>query len=89
MAKYLSYQENIQENNVEKKNTEKKAPQQNTQDKQKQLEKQKKIDNYNRKRETAKEQLKEIQERPVSRRTRSQTKQNRKELKKLESYVTY
>ena len=73
----------------QKKNTEKKAPQETRQDKEKQLEKQKKIDNYNRKRETAKEQLKEIQERPVSRRTRSQTKQNREELKKLEPYVTY
>ena len=51
------------------------------------LEKQKQIDEYNRKRDIAKEQFKEIQERPVSRRTRSQTKQNREELKKLERYV--
>ena len=50
-------------------------------------EKQKQIDEYNRKRDIAKEQFKEIQERPVSRRTRSQTKQNREELKKLERYV--
>lgn len=51
------------------------------------LEKQKQIDEYNRKRDIAKEQFKEIQERPVSRRTRSQTKQNREELKKLERYI--
>ena len=51
------------------------------------LEKQKQIDEYNRKRDVAKEQFKQIQERPVSRRTRSQTKQNREELKKLERYV--
>jgi hypothetical protein len=51
------------------------------------LEKQKQIDEYNRKRDIAKEQFKEIQERPVSRRTRSQRKQNREELKKLERYV--
>jgi len=51
------------------------------------LEKQKQIDTYNKNRETAKERFKEIQERPVSRRTRSQTKQNREELKKLERYV--
>ena len=51
------------------------------------LEKQKQIDEYNRKRDIAKEQFKEIQERPVSRRTRSQTNQNREELKKLERYV--
>ena len=51
------------------------------------LEKQKQIDEYNRKRDIAKEQFKEIQERPVSRRTRSQTKQNKEELKKLERYV--
>ena len=50
-------------------------------------EKQKQIDEYNRKRDIAKEQFKEIQERPVSRRTRSQTKQNRDELKKLERYL--
>ena len=57
-------------------------------EKQKQMEeKQKQIDEYNRKRDIAKEQFKEIQERPVSRRTRSQTKQNREELKKLERYV--
>lgn len=54
---------------------------------QKQLEKQKQIDEYNRKMYITKEQFKEIQERPVSRRTRSQTKQNREELKKLERYV--
>ena len=53
----------------------------------KQLEKQKQIDTYNKNRVTAKEDFKEIQERPVSRRTRSQTKQNREELKKLERYV--
>jgi len=46
-----------------------------------------KIDTYNKNRVTAKEDFKEIQERPVSRRTRSQTKQNREELKKLERYV--
>ena len=56
-------------------------------ERQKQLEKQKQIDEYNRKRDIAKKQFKEIQERPVSRRTRSQTKQNREELKKLERYV--
>lgn len=56
-------------------------------EKKKQLEKQKQIDIYNKNRETAKEKFKEIQERPVSRRTRSQTKQNREELKKLERYV--
>tara|TARA_Y100000389_G_scaffold115627_1_gene112740 strand:- start:12849 stop:13217 length:369 start_codon:yes stop_codon:yes gene_type:complete len=39
------------------------------------LEKQKGIDEYNRKRDIAKEQFKEIQERPISRRTTSQTKQ--------------
>lgn len=50
-------------------------------------EKQKGIDEYNRKREISKKEFKEIQERPVSRRTRSQTKQNREELKKLERYV--
>jgi len=54
---------------------------------QKLLEKEKQIDEYNRKRDIAKEQFKEIQERPVSRRTRSQRKQNREELKKLERYV--
>ena len=53
----------------------------------KQLEKQKQIDTYNKNRVTAKEDFKEIQERPVSRRTRSQTKQNKEELKKLERYV--
>ena len=63
----------------EQKKTEKKHQQ--TQKKQKQ------IDTYNKNRVTAKEHFKEIQERPVSRRTRSQTKQNREELKKLERYV--
>lgn len=53
----------------------------------KQLEKQKQIDTYNKNRVTAKEKFKEIQERSVSRRTRSQTNQNREELKKLERYV--
>lgn len=48
---------------------------------------QKQIDEYNRKRDIAKEQFKEIQERPVSRRTRSQRKKNREELNKLERYV--
>lgn len=51
------------------------------------LEKQKQIDTYNKNRVTAKEKFKEIQERSVSRRTRSQTNQNREELKKLERYV--
>ena len=50
-------------------------------------EKEKRIDTYNKNRVTAKEQFKEIQDRAVSRRTRSQTKQNREELKKLERYV--
>lgn len=63
----------------QQKNTKKKAPTDS--------EKQKGIDEYNRKKDIAKEQFKEIQERPVSRRTRSQTKQNREELKKLERYV--
>jgi len=45
------------------------------------LEKQKGIDEYNRKRDIAKEQFKEIQERPVSRRTRSQTKKIEKNSK--------
>lgn len=64
---------------TQQKNAQKKAPTD--------LEKQKQIDTYNKKRETAKKKFKEIQERPVSRRTRSQTKQNREELKKLERYV--
>lgn len=70
------------------KNAEKKALEELEKlERQKKLEKQKGIDEYNRKRDIAKEQFKEIQERPVSRRTRSQTKKNREELKKLEHCV--
>lgn len=70
---------------ISEQNTEKKA--QTELEIQKQLERRKQTDEYNRKRDIAKEQFKEIQERPVSRRTRSQSKKNKEELKKLEPYI--